>query len=478
MNLGSGMNSWGLGDISPEDMIAIHHQMRQAKLRKSTVTAGYGGAAGAGGTGAGYIPQSLENTLAVASFKREDCIFWNMVSKSNVFSTVNEYGRIDSHGQFELDPFFAEGGLPSGATTVLTRAYSKITYIGAQGAVSFPMLRSRVIGGAANAEAQEVLEKTLHLLGRVESMCYFSDSRVNPYAFDGLRSIIEQGAPNNIVDMRGQMLTGRKMRSDMSDHRDLYAMPNVVLMSNGLKADLGNLNDASIRRAQAGNQAVSGKLGMRALGIAADHGDVDFKSTVFLQPGGAPNTAAIQPGTASAPTAPTIASATLGTNSAGRWEDDYLGTYYWKVVAVGPNGISAPTKSGSVAVTATGKRVVITITDNAVSNSDVWYYRLYRSKINEDVAANYKYVGQYAKAAFGVDTVLYDYNLDIPGTTWAFSIQMTPDVIEVIRLLDFMKQDLAIVDTTKRFALIMFAALRSRTPTKMWAWKNIGRLPE
>ena len=474
-SLAGGMNASGLGDISPEDMIAIRLAMRQHKMRKSTVAAGYGGPANAGGSGAAYLPQSLENTLAIATFKRTDCVFWNMVPKVNVHSTVNEFTRVEKHGDVEIDPFFMEGGLPSGAATSLTRAYSRVVYMGAKGAVTFPMLRSRIIGGAANAEAQEVLEKTLFLLGRLEEQSYFGDARINPYAFDGLRSTLEQAAPGNIQDMRGQVLTGRRMRYDMALHRDLNATPTVVIMSNGLRVDLGNMQDGSIRRNIQGNQSAANRLGVRAEGIDADHDYVPFRSTIFLQPKGAPNAAAIQPDpAAAAPSAPAFTSVAAATHSSGQFTEDELGTYYWKATAVGPNGISAPTTTAGVAIDAITKRAVLTLNDANVTG--VWYYRFYRSDKNVD--GNYKYVFSTARAAAGVATVAYDANADLPGTTWAFSIQMTPDVIEVIRLLDYMKQDLAIVDTTKRFALIMFAALRSRTPTKMWAWKNVGRLPE
>lgn len=472
--LAGGYNAVGLGDISPEDMIAIGQAMRQHKLRKSTVTAGYGGPANAGGTGSAYVPQSLENTLAIATFRRSDCVFWNMVPKTNVFSTVNEYTRVERYGDREIDPFFAEGGLPSGSATQLTRAYSRVTYMGITGAVTFPMLRSRIIGGQANAEAAETLNKTLQLIGQLEDQCYFGDSRINPYAFDGLRSILEQSAPANIVDMRGQVLTGRKMRYDMALHRDINAQPSIVIMSNGTRVDLGNMNDGSIRRPVNGNQSAAGRLGMRAEGIDADHDYVPFKSTLFLQPKGAPNAQAVQPdATKAAPLAPVFTSSAAGVHASAKFTDDELGTYYWKAVAVGPNGTSAPTKSDGVLLDATGKRVVHTLNDALVTG--VWYYRFYRSARNVD--GDYKYVFSTAKNGAGA-TVAYDTNDDLPGTSWAFSIEMGPDVLEVIRLLDFMKQDLAIVDTTKRFVLLMFAALRSRTPTKMWAWKNIGRLPE
>ena len=468
-----GMNPQGLGEISPEEYLALHQSLREQSMRKA-MTAGYGGPAAAGGSGDALVPQSLEGTLASATFRKEDAVFWQTVSKKQVYATVNEFTRIERHGESEIDPFFAEGGIPLGATTSFTRAFSKIAYMGVQGSVTFPMLRSKVIGGQANAEAVEVMEKTLHLLGRIEYASYFADSRINPYAFDGLRSTLEQYAPNNIVDMRGQVLTGRQIRTDMALHRDLNAMPTHVFMSNGVRADLGNMNEGSIRRPVMPGQSAGGqKVGMRADGIEADHGYVPFRSTIFLQAGGAPNTTAIQPDpTKAPPSQPTMTSIAAQVDATALFTADELGTYIYQVVAVGPNGVSLPRVTSGVTLDAVGKRIRLTIDDAGVT--DVWYYRVFRSTL-DGAAATCRPVANVKKNASGA-TVWDDLDADLPNTTWTFSLQMTPDVIEVIRLLDFMKQDLAIRSTTKEFLLLMFAALRSRTPTKMWAWKNCGRL--
>lgn len=468
------MNPAGLGDISPEEYLALHDALRHQGMRKA-MTAGYGGPAAAGGSGDALVPQSLEGTLASATFRKEDAIFWQLVSKKQVYATVNEFTRLEKHGEAELDPFFAEGGNPAAAVTSFTRAFSKIAYMGVQGAVTFPMLRSKVIGGQPNAEAVEVMEKTLHLLGRIEYACYFADSRVNPYAFDGLRSTLEQFAPNNIVDMRGQVLTGKQIRTDMASHRDLHALPTHVLMANGVRADLGNMGESSIRRPVMPGQSAAGqKLGMRAEGIEADHGYVPFRSTIFLQAGGTYNTVAIQPDSSKSPPSQPAAfsGAAAQVDTAALFTSDELGVYTYVAVAVGPNGVSLPRTSAGVTLDATGKRIRLTFDDAAVS--DVWYYRIFRS-VMDGAATTAKFIANIKKNPAGA-TVFDDLDKDLPSTTWAFSIQMTPDVVEVIRLLDFMKQDLAIRSTTKEFMLIMFAALRSRTPTKMWAWKNCGRL--
>jgi hypothetical protein len=50
---------------------------------------------------------------------------------------------------------------------------------------------------------------------------------------------------------------------------------------------------------------------------------------------------------------------------------------------------------------------------------------------------------------------------------------MSKDIIQVIRLLDMMKLDLAVIETTLPFLLIIFMALQVLVPSKLFMWKNV-----
>ena len=168
-----------------------------------------------------------------------------------------------------------------------------------------------------------------------------------------------------------------------------------------------------------------------------------------------------------------------GTGGSTSDEDKH---FRWAVVAVSDSGVSDPVVSDNLdtagaGVTIKGKKVTFTLSS---ADATVRYFRVFRvstaAALDGSAATIAKTEFAFSMAKGGATTVVTDANLNIPGTAWAFSLQMTPDVVEVVRLLDMMKQDLAIVNTTKEFLLILFAAFRSRTPTKLWAWKNCGVL--
>ena len=82
-------------------------------LRKSSSQAGYQSPAGTSGGDAGslspLIPQSIENTLASATYTMKELALWPAIPKVSVTNTLHEYSVINDHG-LDLEPFISEGG--------------------------------------------------------------------------------------------------------------------------------------------------------------------------------------------------------------------------------------------------------------------------------------------------------------------------------------------------------------------------------
>jgi len=477
----------GFGTITPQDVFALKEAMAKQRLRKA-LSAGYNDPAAS--VAQPLVPQSMEKTLASATYRSSDAVLWKKIPKVGVSATVNEFSRIEEHGSRDVEGWFSEGGSPLLEQSTYTRDFTRVKYIGVKGATTFAMMHSRIVGANATAEAEEVDRKTLQLIGLIEDALYFGDSSINPLAFDGLRATLEKEAPANIVDLRGQVLTGRQMREDMALQRDLFATPNLVVMSHGTRAILGNLEDPAIRRNDPSGKGA--RVGTTAEGLNADHGLVGFDSTFFLKAKTAilgsagVQSAAIGPDPDfAAPTAIAF-DADAGDNGANvalagaevsNWVEDDVGVYIYRIVAVSDHGHAASIQSASVTVES-GKKNTMQIDDGSndptKGGNSIRYYKVFRSE-KDGGDGTCRFIKNVAAATGAGLTTITDFNDDIPQTSWAFSLQMTPDVVEVVRLLDMMKQDLAIRSTTKEFLLILFAAFRSRTPTKLWAWKNCGQ---
>lgn len=491
----------GFGAISPDELHALRDTMARNRLRKA-VEAGYNTPGVSSEMGGTLVPQSLEQTLASATFQAQDCVAWRSFPKTDVQATVSEFTRIEEHGNSDVDPWFAEGGKPASVQSRYTRDFTKIKYLGVEGSVTFPMMHSRIIGSSPNAEAEEATRKTLHLLGMMERAIYFGDSKMDTLAFDGLSKLIPAA---NIHDLRNQPLTGKVMREDMSFQRDLNAMPNLVLMSNASRMIIGNLGEHNIRRPVLPGQSGAGqRVGMTAVGVEADHGFVPFESTIFLKARGGATLGSFGPTglelTFTGGTQPEVVA--LGAGEKSNFVSDDKGHYRYVYVGVGISDDKMFVTPPLVAADADGELVGNADKEKiravVVAPIGTKYIRVYRQfkagtadTANPPVELTQEYLDG-AKFAFDVATrsganagtaltsvtavTIDDLNKDIPGTTWSFSLQMTPDVVEIVRLLDLMKLDLALIDTTKKFLLILFASLRSRTPSKLWAWRNCSVL--
>jgi hypothetical protein len=428
------------------------------------------------------VPQSIEGTLANAELDLKQIKFWKALFKRDVQSTIHEFRRIDSTGTEDIDGFFPEGKSPLPQNTVYSPDFTRVRCLGVKGSVSLMMQQSRILGPNTNSMAEEVDRKTHLLLKLIERALFFANSDTHPLAFDGLKKQLEDAYDADtmpiIRDMRNDILTGAQIKRDLTlQVEDLYAEPEVIQMPYSVASTLGELGEPSIRRI-AGDDAAAirrGRLGMVAAGIEAEHGYVHFERNLFLKPRGRLNQQALQPDPdKTAPSAPVVsvqpASGALGGGEESKWFQADVGAYIYEAVAVGPNGVSAPVVFNAVNAVA-GQKITMTLNDNGVSNNDVWYYRVARSLKNGD-STTAKWFMDVRKNQGG-NTVITDFNENIPGTCCVFSLMMSKDIIQVIRLLDMMKLDLAVIETTLPFLLIIFMALQVLVPSKLFMWKNV-----
>jgi len=64
----------------------------------------------------------------------------------------------------------------------------------------------------------------------------------------------------------------------------------------------------------------------------------------------------------------------------------------------------------------------------------------------------------------------------MPGTRVAFLGEMNSEILHFRQLSPLMKIDLAQIDTSYRWALVLYGVLVLTTPRKWVKFKNIGRL--
>ena len=452
--------------VNVADLSALNNALRKS------ANAGYQTPAGTVGGDAGslspLVPQSIENTLASATFTMKELALWPAIPKINVTNTLHEYAVINDHG-LDLEAFIAEGSAGTTNRSSYERKSVKIKYMAERREVTDVGSLVGLIGNQSNAIAAETERGTLRLLSKLERSLWHADESINPLAFDGIIKQIEShnnGA--NTFDLDGKSPTPRLLQEVLSELQSAprFGRPDCIYVEPRIHAELIKFAVQFGRHDQmsVGRSAQGLSYGVRELEIQSPYGPVPVKSAPFLfNSYKAPSAASA---TSGAPSNPVLSSAVAGGSGSNFFMAD-AGDYIYRVVAVNNSGFSAPVSSSAVTV-AMGEEVTLTI----ANQSDAVFFKIYRTEAGgaEDTAS---LIGEVRAAGVGATTFV-DANQVRPNTSKIVFVQHDPDVLEFARLLDFFRRPLAEVATSKPFLLMLFGSPIVKVPSKMWVLKNAG----
>jgi hypothetical protein len=412
--------------------------------------------------------QSLERTLKKMDLRKEDCLALSVLPDGKASSTALEYTREISVGDTG-DGFIPERADPGVVDTLYERCVANVRFIGITGDSS---LAATLVNTITDVEAAQVQAKTRLVAKLVEQAIWEGDHTVNPLSWDGFRKQIEDWVtanPNddtygerygNVIDLRGEPITPELLNEGATVIGDRFGNASDLICPTIVRANLANQLYAS-GRWQQGRVPAEDRFGRRAEYFSADTGDtVHLHAHKILSALYAKQAPTVASGT-SAPTTPAV-TVTTGSNASTQLEAD---TYYYKVVAFGATGRSASSTVDSQAVNGS-QDAVLTITNVAGAT----YYEIYRGTANTDL----KPVGKVAASRTGT-TTFTDAGATIAGTYSAFMMDLDPDqVAKLFRLADFMKIDIPMLGTYKRFMMLWYGVPVLFNPRKCVLYKNIG----
>jgi hypothetical protein len=481
----SGLMGLAGKEIPVSDLRELNKALRaqtQSVMKGSvgTVQQGVGFSSVAGSEIAPLVPQSIQSTLDSATFTQSAIQFWKMLSKVNVSSTLHEATRVNEHGSMGMDPFFAEGSVPGISEAEYERQVVQIKFLAEYIELTDVATMVGVVGPNRTALAQRTQDGTSALLGKLERALFNADSALSTLHFDGLHKQITTGAPNNVTDKRGAGITPQGLQellgNLMSDPN--FARANAILVDPRQYQSLSNIATAHGRHDQirASGQAVS--FGHKQLFVGGPQGDVPVIPCPLMRQTNTPNAAALGNNPPNAGAMPSTAYANPGATSGSQFVAADAGTYYYKVVGIGDEGVTAPSTS-AVQTVAAGEAITITISDGTGASglhSGIRYYRVFRSAKNAADASNVTFLGEFAANDVGGsdETVITDLNAKIPGTAPVYILQNTPDVMYWAQLLDFTRRPIAQTTTTIPFLLMLFGSLFVKVPTKNWVIDNVA----
>jgi hypothetical protein len=411
--------------------------------------------------------ESLEATMKNLTFEMDEIKMFKTIPKVPATNTVEEFNRLVSYSaagnnRFNLG-FMTEGDLPEEIDSTYQRVTVLVKFLGGVGRVTH--VANVIRASTGNVIALETMNKTMEILKNLENALFFGDSSLIPEQFDGLAKLIEDGAPNNVVDLRGGPLTEEIMNDVLLQVRDNFGMATDGYFGTGAFADLAK---QVLDRQRFPVAPAPGVLGATVNAFQGQHGKINLHDHVFIQPGPAVPAAGVGR-TDRRPNAPSITVApAAGADPASQFIAADAGTYIYQVVAGNRYGLSAPVVSAGVVVAA-GDGVTFTVQDNGQAPT---FYEIYRTTIG-GAAATARLMTRVART--GATQVVTDLNADIPGTTQGFVLMQNQRSFSWAQLLPMTRIPLAAIDTSIRWAQVVYGTVKMYTPAKNVLIKNIGR---
>ena len=298
------------------------------------------------------------------------------------------------------------------------------------------------------------------------------DSAVVPTEFDGIYSQIVAGIAagqidtQNLIDAQGQSLSSVNYVNQAAAQVAAYGnfgQPTHIFMSQNVQADFDTGLDPAFRVPLTDVANGGLQLGSPVKGIRTSWGDIATMPDVFIQ-----DEKNLRPfeldfptiAVANAAQQPAGVAYAVGAQAGSNFVAATAGNYYYAITGLNAAGQSAALVGAQQAVAA-GQGVTITIT-HSVGNLETGY-AIYRSRLNGSNALSDLRLIKRVPVSGGATTVYIDKNLDLPGTTKAFILNLMPgdQAITWRQLLPMLKFPLyPTVAATIPWAQLMFGYLR------------------
>lgn len=421
-------------------------------------------------TGVGFDAlrvESLEATLKLLTYSQTNLRLWNMISKTDAYSTVEEYNRLLQYGD-DGGGFTQSGELPPEEDSTYERTNQLVKFLGTTRSVTHPATLIRTV--PADLIAQETQNGALWLMGKANTGLYYANSDAVPQEWNSLtKQIIDGGG--HVIDLQGQPLTKDNVEDAAYRISENFGTPSQMFSNNKVFADFSDTYNQYQRFSAPGGAA--GVVGTPVTGISTVSGVINFQPDVFVKSGGNPPTSA---SSMKAPSAPTLTVGSPTGTDAPAFKSSDAGDYKYAVTAINQYGESAATTLSAAATVSAGNHVPLSIADGG-GTFPATAYRLYRTEKNGTVAY---YTGKTIPRAksggvYTSPTTFNDKNEDRPNTFLGLVLDMTNQSLIFKQLSPMIKMNLAIISPAIRWMQLLYGTPVVYAPKKNVVFKNIGK---
>jgi len=434
--------------------------------------------------------QSLEMSLKILTYQQKNFALWREIPKQKAFSTVEEYtqvlspgGNIGSHAP----GFVPAGVLPVESEGDYRRKYALVKFLGTTRKVNIQ--QTMVNNMVPDIVAFENQMGILWILRNLEWGLYNGYSKGNGNSeyiqFDGLNSIMnEWNAANNsknLIDLRNAAFTPDVINDAVSVLLDNYAIPSHVIMPYKV---LGSFVKTFLEKQRVFLPSQSGEgytAGINIDNYVTQGGTVKLLPDIFNQltpnPPSAETSTNAPTKTGSAPTAASGNALPAGIS----WENTVNNgdKITYAITASNQYGESAPHfVSFTVSENNYAKSVVISGLLGAFNNPNTEekpeQIHIYRAPAGVNGGTDVSKYYKIATLAYATGNDTFEDKVEvIPNTFTAYALQMDESVIAFKQLAPLTKMDLAVIDPSIRWMVLLFGTLVVYQPSKLVVIRNI-----
>lgn len=398
-----------------------------AELQKA-LEAGYGTDVAQLTGGGAMRLQSLEKTMLATIQDNKHFVLFNELAKSNATATVDEWTEQSAIGGFLGGSTNTETGVIQSAQGDYARRTGQVKYLMTRREVSFVQTNQNTL---VDAQAVEAANGAKQLLTDAEFLCFEGDSLVVPTEFDGIATQMRAlNSADHIIDAGGDPLYGIDLIDRASAtiaSLDNFGTPTHLFMSPLVQSDFNTKLDPAFRVSLTGSPQEL-MYGAPVKGLNTTWGTIKTMPDIFvlderkMKPFELSH-AKIAVGNADFKPASLAVAVSASGGAQSKWGANHGGNYYYAVTGINSKGQTQAVVSSQVAVVAGGK-ATLTITKSATG--DETGYVIYRGRRNGTNALDDLRQVCRIPASSDATTVWVDLNLEIPGTTKAYILNMSP----------------------------------------------------
>lgn len=396
--------------------------------------------------------ESLDRTLRTVTYGMQHLRLWKDIVKESVGQTVHEMNVQNGYGK-DTSPFYQMGSNPVSTDAGYNRDVAIVKYLGTRGSVQLNLTQIQAAHGPVIA--REVKNKTVELLGKMERALFEADSEIHALEFDGIDKLITSKAENPkyksvefvgytdgadgnspVIDVRGDISEEVLERAALTAVNN-FSYPMDLYLDTHAHSTFSRQFYAK-ERVRPGETSAAGYL------IPEFAGSLNFKlkGNVF----NIPRKIALSVATTSQ-AAPVPSAFATPADAASKFSAGDAGTYSYIISAVYADGETLPSAQQATAVAA-GDRVEAVLT---YSGSPI-YFNVFRAPVGATVG--HKWIGRIAPAGTAALHVL-DRNARLPGHGKAYLLMHDAEALCFKQLGTLTKFDLAVVDTSYSFNILL-----------------------